>query len=223
MRNRFIYYWLTTFSFITLLFSACIAKSIDKEKQFWDWFVANKERLYEQLESQEKLFDELAEQLHKVDPNLMFEFSPVSPDSIREFTISADGIKQYFPIVESLVSNAPQIDKWKISAFRQRIPGDDMTIKYDSLVKISYDNIYFRYAHDSGKIALELNVENLIDSPGFKNAVYILLDGLIGEYDMETQISSIEFILLDTNKIPTLSPLVALRNVVDKNKELSLK
>ena len=217
------YYLLTTFSLITILFLGCKAKSNDKEKQFWEWFVANKTRLYEQKEQREKLFDELAEQLHKVDPNLMFVFSPVHPDGIREFTISADGIKQYFPIVESLVNKAPQIDKWKINAFRQRVPSDDIAIKYDDSVNVSYANIYFRYAHDSDKIALELNVENLIDSPNFKNAIYILLDGLIGEFDMETQISSIDFVLLDTNKIANLSPLVALRSVVDKNKELSLK
>jgi hypothetical protein len=200
-----------------------MAKSNDKEKQFWEWFIVNKTGLYDQKDHQEKLFDELTEQLHMVDPNLMFEISAIDSDGIREFTVSADGIKQYFPIVKSLVSKAPHIDKWKISAFRQRIPGDDITIKYDDRVKASYDNIYFRYAHDSGKIALELNVKNLIDSPNFKNAVYILLDGLIGEYDMETQISSIDFVLLDTNKITDLSPLVALRIIVDKNKELNLK
>ena len=217
------YYWVITFSFITILFSACMPKSNDKEKQFWEWFIVNKTRLYEQKEQQEKIFDELTEQLHMVDPNLMFELSPIDSDGIREFTVSADGIKQYFPIVKSLVSKAPHIDKWKINAFRQRIPGDDITIKYDDSVKVSYDNIYFRYAHDSGKIALELNVEHLIDSPNFKNAVYILLDGLIGEYDMETQISSIDFVLLDTNKIPNLSPLVDLRGVVDKNKTVNIK
>jgi hypothetical protein len=222
MKKEFRFYTLT-FSFITFLLAAFIAKSNDREKQFWEWFTVNRTRLYEQKEQQKKLFDELTEQLHMVDPNLMFEFSPIRSDGIREFTVSADGIKQYFPIVESLVSKAPHIDKWKINAFRQRVPGDDMAIEYDDSVKVSYDNIYFRYAHDSGKIALELNVENLIDSPNFKNAVYILLDGLIGEYDMETQISSIDFVLLDTNNINNLSPLVALRTLVDKNKELNIK
>ena len=174
------YYWVITFSFITILFSACMPKSNDKEKQFWEWFIVNKTRLYEQKEQQEKIFDELTEQLHMVDPNLMFELSPIDSDGIREFTVSADGIKQYFPIVKSLVSKAPHIDKWKINAFRQRIPGDDITIKYDDSVKVSYDN-------------------------------------------METQISSIDFVLLDTNKIPNLSPLVDLRGVVDKNKTVNIK
>ena len=64
-------------------------------------------------------------------------------------------------------------------------------------------------------------MRNLIDSPGFKHAVYILLDGLIGEYDMETQISTIEFVLLDENKTADLIPIVKLRNLVDENKKLN--
>lgn len=222
MKKRFTYYPVIV-SFVTIFLTSCMANPNDREKQFWEWFIANKMRLYDQREQLEKLFDELTEQLHRVDPNLMFEFSPIHSDGVREFTISADGIKQYFPIVKSLVSKAPHIDKWKINAFRQRVPGNDIGIKYDDSVKISYHDIYFRYAHDSDKIALELNVENLIDSPNFKNAVYILLDGLIGEYDMETQISSIDFVLLDTSKITNLSPIVALRALVDKNKELNSK
>ena len=100
----------------------------------------------------------------------MFEFSPIHSAGVREFTISADGIKQYFPIVKSLVSKAPHINKWKINAFRQRVPGEYMAIEYNKSIKISYNNIYFRYVHDSDKIALELNVENLFDSPNFKHA-----------------------------------------------------
>ncbi len=199
MGKQFRYYLLTTFSFITILFSACMAKSNDKEKQFWEWFIVNKTRLYEQKEPQEKLFDELSRELNKVDSSLTFEFSPIHSDGVREFTVSADGIKKYFPIVQSLVSKAPHVDKWKINAFRQRIPDDYTTIEYDKKTKIGYDDIYFRYALDSGKIAIELNVRNFIDSPSFKHAVYILLDGLIGEYDMEIQISGIKFVLLDEN------------------------
>ena len=214
---------MTTFLLITILFPACMAKSNDRETQFWEWFIVNKTRLYEQKEPQAKLFDELSRQLNQVDSNLTFEFSPVHSDGIREFTVSADGIKEHFPTVQSLVNKAPRIDKWKINAFRQRIPDDYTTIEYDKKTKIGYDDIYFRYTHDSGKIAIEINVRHFIDSPSFKHAVYILLDGLIGEYDMETQISGIDFVLLDTNKIPNLSPLVYLRTVVDKNKELNLK
>lgn len=192
----------------------------DKEAQFWIWFSANQTRYYEQKEDQNKLFNELSTQLERVDSGLVFEFTPIRPDGVRELTISADGIKEHFPAVQSLVNKAPVIAKWKINAFRQRVPGDSMEIKYDDSIKIGYDDIFFRFAKDSGKIALELNIRKFNDSPGEKNAIFILLDGLIGEYDMETQISSIDFQLLDNSKINDYTPLVYLRGLVDENKKI---
>ena len=51
-------------------------------------------------------------------------------------------------------------------------------------------------------------------------AVYILLDGLIGEYDMETKISWIERKKLDESKADSLYKIIKLRDIVD---ELSRK
>lgn len=192
----------------------------DKEAQFWIWFNANQNRYYELKENQNKLFNELSAQLERIDSGLVFEFSPIHSDGVRELTISADGIKKHFPAVQSLVSKAPLIAKWKINAFRQRVPGDSMQIEYDDSIKISYQDIFFRYAKDSGRIALELNIRKFDDSPEEKNAIFILLDGLIGEYDMETQISSIEFKILDDSNMDNYTPLIYLREVVDENKKI---
>ncbi len=220
MVKQFKYHLLNILLVILILFSSCLARSKDSETQFWQWFMNNNIRLFELKDPQEKLFDELSTQLHKVDPNLTFEFSPFRSDSVREFTISADGIRKYFPLVKSLVSKAPHIDKWKFYAFRQRVPDDHITLEYDKKTKIGYDDIFFRKANDSGKIAIEINVRNLIESNSFKNAVYILLDSLIGEYDMETQLSTIEFVKLDENKTSELMPIIKLRTIVDENKKL---
>jgi hypothetical protein len=102
------------------------------------------------------LFDELQKRLQEIDQNLTFEFSPINDDSIRELTISADGLKESFPSVIRLVSKAPKLSKWKINAFRQRIPGDGIKIVMNDSLKLSFDDIYFRYNVDSNKIGLEL-------------------------------------------------------------------
>src|ERR1035441_3724049 len=96
--NQFRYYLLSIFVIIFILFSTCMEKPGDRETRFWHWFKANNLRLHEQKEPQEKLFDELSIQLKKVNPNITFEFSPVHSDGVREFTISADGLIEYFPI-----------------------------------------------------------------------------------------------------------------------------
>ena len=44
----------------------------------------------------ERVFDRLEIALHKVDSHLTFEFGP-KEDGRREFTISADGIREAFP------------------------------------------------------------------------------------------------------------------------------
>jgi len=191
----------------------------DKDVDFWKWFSKNQAELYHYEKDQLILFDELTKRLKSIDSNLTFEFSPVHNDSIREFTISADGLKESFPTVIRLVEKAPKIPKWKINAFRQRVPGDGIQIVYDDSLKISYNDIYFRYAENSGKIDLELNIKNYKKESGFDNAVFILLDALIGEYDMETRISGIDRKLLDDSKLDSLHRIVELRDIVDNLKK----
>lgn len=190
----------------------------DKDVEFWKWFSQNQNELYHNEKNQQILFDELTKKLKNIDSNLTFEFSPIHADSIREFTISADGLKESFPTVMRLLDKAPKMPKWKINAFRQRVPGDGIQIAYDDSLKISYDDIYFRYVKDSGKIDLELYIRNYKRKSGFDNAVFILLDALIGEYDMETRISGIDRKLLDESKPDSLHRIVELRGIVDKLK-----
>lgn len=190
----------------------------DKDVDFWKWFSKYQKELYYYENNQKALFDELTTRLKNIDSNLVFEFSPIHDDSIREFTISADGLKESFPSVIRLVDKAPKFPKWKINAFRQRVPGDGIQIVYDDSIKISYNDIYFRYTVDLGKINLELNIKNYKKESGFDNAVFILLDALIGEYDMETRISGIDRKLLDESNLDSLHRIVELRDIIDKLK-----
>lgn len=207
----------TVFLFLSITFSIFLNSCTSKEKNedFWKWFSENQNELYKFENNQEEIFDELHGKLIEIDSNLVFEFSPIRKDSTREFTISADGITESFPAVIKLVNAAPKFRKWKIKAFRQRNPGDDLEIVYDGSLKISYEDIYFRYSKDSDKIGIELNIQNYKDSPNVNNAIYILLDGLIGEYDMETKISWIEIKKLEERKIDSLYRIVELRKIVD--------
>jgi len=206
----FFLFLLITFS---ILLNSCVSK--EKNEDFWKWFSENQNEIYKFENNQEEIFDELQSKLIEIDSNLVFEFSPIHKDSTREFIISADGITESFPAVIKLVNVAPKFRKWKIKAFRQRNPGDSLQIVYDDSLKVAYEDIYFRYSKDSDKIGIELNIQNYKDSPDFNNAVYILLDGLIGEYDMETKISWIEIKKLEKRKIDSLYKIVELRKIVD--------
>lgn len=188
----------------------------NKKKEFWKWFTKHQQELYHFEDNQNALFDELSKRLKNVNENLVFEFSPIRDNGIREFSISADGIKAVFPFVIEVIEQAPDLINWEFYAFRQRVPGDDIIINFEKDIKLSYSDIYFRYGEDEEKIGVELNIRNYDpEIIAIKSAVFILLDGLIGEYDMETRISWIEFVALDEEKIDKLHPLIFLRDLVD--------
>src|SRR5262249_45342866 len=92
-----------------------------KEHIFWTWFLQHADELMHFESDREAIFDALAAELQKVNPDLTFEFGPKKGD-VREFVISASGIKMAFPAVESLAAAAPQLKHWKVTAFRPRRP-----------------------------------------------------------------------------------------------------
>ena len=192
-----------------------------KEEKFWNWFSKNQSTYYteiENLEIREKIFNELSFELKKVHSDLVFEFSPIHENGIREFTVSADGMKEVFPIVISLIAKAPNLKNWKFSAFRQRVPGDEIELNFGDF-KIGYKDIYFRYLEEDGKLGIELNIRDYNNDPRKQNAIYILLDSLIGEYDVTMGIDWVDWLKLDESKLENFYPITHLRTVIDKRKE----
>jgi len=205
-------------SILLLALSIFSCSSKEKEEDFWNWFSSNQERIYKFENNQEEIFDELQGKLIEIDSNLVFEFSKIRKDGTREFIVSADGIIASFPAVIKLVEKAPKFKKWEIKAFRQRNKGDDLQIVYDDSLKVAYDDIYFRYKKNLDKLDVELNIRNYRESASMNNAVYILLDGLIGEYDMETKIGGIEWRKLDETKKDSLYKIIQLPKMIDNLK-----
>jgi hypothetical protein len=203
---------------IVLIMALSIFNKESKEEKFWNWFEKNQETYYteiENLERREEIFDELSKNLSAVNEDLVFEFSPKRKNNIREFTISADGIEEIFPIVEKLIKKAPKLKKWKFNAFRQPISGDDFAINYGDL-KIGYSDVFYRSKNDKGKLGIELNIRNYDGKGRTQNAIYILLDNLIGEYDVVTKIGWIDWVKLNENEIANLKPIIELRKEIDK-------
>ncbi len=198
-----------------------LIKKQSKEEKFWRWFTKHQKTYYndiENIETREKIFHTLSIELKKLNHDLVFEFSPIHKNGIREFTISAEGDKKLFPVVEKIVIKAPKMKNWQFNAFRQRIPGNKYEIQYGDL-KINYSDIYFRYSDGKyGKIGIELNIRDYDGSGKTQNAVYLLLDNLIGEYDLTMGIDWIEWVKLDEKNIEKLNPVILLRTLIDQKK-----
>ncbi|HLW41146.1 MAG TPA: hypothetical protein VKY82_02110 [Flavobacterium sp.] len=208
--------------FMPLIFMSFFnLKKESKEELFWKSFVKNEKLIYENVDDdtnvRKKIFDDISQYFKQIDENLAFEFSPIHENGIREFSISAEGIKESFPVVEKLISKSPKLKNWKFNAFRQRVPGDSIALNFGDY-EIGYDDIYFRYSTADNQLGVELNVRNFDESGTMQNAIYVLLDGLLGEYDVTINIDWIEWVKLDENNIDNLLPLIELRDIVDNRK-----
>jgi hypothetical protein len=161
------------------------------QNQFWDWFIWHEAELFDFEADRERIFDQLATELRKVDPNLAFEFGP--KEIPREFVVSAGGIRSSFPAAASLVNAAPALDHWRVTAFRPR--RTPLNIVEFGGKRVDPKDVKFSL-RDNGKIAgLYLFL------PGFqegdtdlKQIGYLLLDEALGEYDVESRLGLIKFL-----------------------------
>lgn len=194
-----------------------IFRKRNQKELFWDWFSKNSEQFFHFERNQFFLFKMLKAELDKIDYNLVFEFGPINNES-REFVISADGIKSSFSSVIDLTQAAPSLPKWKIIAFRQPKPVTDVFI-YES-IKINFDDIYFSHTIANHKMSIDLFFKEFSESSEWTSLTFLLIDYLIGEYDAETYISSVEKHLYNDNH--DLKPISQLKTIISEHKKTVL-
>jgi hypothetical protein len=161
------------------------------QQEFWDWFVQHQIELFNFEADQERIFDQLASQLQKIDPNLTFEFGP--KESRREFVISAGGIRDAFPAVRALADAAPKLDRWQVTAFRpRRTPPNAVEFRGK---QVAPKDVQFSLL-DNGKIAgVYLFIPSFCEGDtDWKQVGYLLLDDVLGEYDVESRVGLIKMV-----------------------------
>jgi hypothetical protein len=160
------------------------------EARFWAWFERNQGMLFEFEKDQDRAFRELKAAMSKVHPDLTFEFGPVE-EGKREFVISADGLKEAFPAVQSLHASAPALPRWTFTKFRPRRTPMDLQIG-DLVLKPG--DVEVALEADGAKAGFTVFVRGFDPDrkQQFSQAAFIMLDQAIGEYDMETRVGFIE-------------------------------
>ncbi|WP_059173377.1 hypothetical protein [Bacillus sp. FJAT-27445] len=162
------------------------------ELKFWNWFKDHSEKYYKISEyDREELYDLFQTNLQKVHKDLAFEFTEI-PDAEgkQELIISADGVRQLIPTVLKLINAAPDLEKWKMTAFRQRMEG--MEINFNGY-KLNEDHVFFAYDFSSDKKYINRNIFTKNFETEMKGALYLLLDSCIGEYEVMTKVGTISF------------------------------
>jgi hypothetical protein len=179
-------------------------------ENFWNWFVEHESELFNfdpvREAERERLFDELARELRKVDPDLAFEFGP--QHTRREFVVSAAGIKRAFPAVVSLVAAAPTLERWWLIAFRPRRSPNIVEFRGK---RVHPKDVQFSLL-DNGKTAgIYLFIPGFRESDAdLKQIGYLLLDDTLGEYDVESRLGLIKMLSPDSKAEGKRYPLAEL-------------
>jgi hemoglobin-like flavoprotein len=163
-----------------------------REKAFWKWFAKEEEQLFNFEQDQDRVFGRLGVALANVAPELTFEFGP-NRDGVREFIISAGGIRAAFPTVVSLVDAAPSLPHWNFVKFRPR-RNPIMELRYANKT-VDPKTVQFSLLTNGRELGLYLYFDGYDEK---EKAVwgqigYLLLDEALGEYDVETKVGLIEF------------------------------
>lgn len=164
--------------------------------KFWDWFIKNEDLLYNFEKNKESIFQQLSTEMSKVHPDLSFEFGPIK-DGKREFVVTAGGLITAFPAVELLCAKAPIFKKWVIIKFQPR--REPMTLNIGGF-QVKPEDIEIAIVQDSSKVGLTIFVQNYDKSKytQFKQAIYMVLDQAIGEYDVETKVGFIDLVSFES-------------------------
>ncbi|QUG41831.1 hypothetical protein KD050_00565 [Psychrobacillus sp. INOP01] len=170
-------------------------KKKDPIEAFWQYFQEHEKELYSfRDEDIDKLFGELHRLIKKVNNQLVFSMPKQLLDDKREFTISGSGIGKNFPDVIRLVEAAPKMERFTIIAFNQRNDDEHGTTSDD--IEITRDDVFFDYMYEKEREAffLSLYIKGFEEKNDNYYAVVLdLLEIVIGEYTLGTEIAEIEF------------------------------
>ena len=183
------------------------------ERAFWAWFQKNEDRLFNFEQDQERVFVELSRELHKVNPELAFEFSPVK-DGRREFVVSAEGVRAAFPAVDRLLDSAPPLARWRLIKFRpRRWPLNDLQI---GDLHVSVSDVRVALARHGQELAILIFVPGVQDEGQRVQFGFLFLDEALGEFDVATRVGPIEFCQPDEHPELPRFPLTELPKRFDE-------
>lgn len=190
-----------------------------KEERFWEWFEKNEERYYELRPDSpdlEALISQVHKQIQKVHRHLCCELGPHESQA-RTFFISAGGVAEAFGAVEALHAKAPALARWNFVKFKQRKAGR-LQVKIMDKVYSDESITYELLRADGSKAGIRLFFDDF--DPDYHRAYatvgFLFLDSLLGEYDVATRLSHIDFLPKAQGSPEAMKPLHVLPEEFDR-------
>ncbi|MBK9584467.1 MAG: hypothetical protein KA099_09015 [Alphaproteobacteria bacterium] len=183
--------------------------------EFWDWFIQNKSMIEQYDKKTEAVMNAVQGKIKAVYPDLWFEIGQAE-DKVYEFIISAGGLKSAIPSVIDLYKAAPQIPGWRVIAFK---PRHATPILDHGGIRFNVADFYYQSEYYEGMTDLKVCVKGLTkeNEDVYGMAGFLLLDTVIGEYDVMTTLGNIKFEPLPQDRTG-LKPLSALAAEIDAHK-----
>lgn len=192
-------------------------ESIEK---FWNWFQSNEKSLRDFQKNPDKTLTQVLENIKKIQSGLAVEFEPPQ-NNIINVTISADGDRDNFAIVQDIVAKAPKIEGYTFVAFRQRMPTESvkgMVLKVEDH-ELNPNNMKFFPVISDDTLDIIIYANNITEE-NYNQFAYgglMLVDNILGEYDCVTKVRTYDFQNMPTNEeeLKDLKPLLDLADFVD--------
>jgi hypothetical protein len=195
-------------------------------ERFWQWFVANADRLRAAMygpddAAREEASAEMRDAVEEVAPGLILEFGRPPGDGPGQLVVSADGRPERVDPVKEFVASAPGLPGWEVVAFRPRMPvGESIEIVLQG-ERVGPEDIWFRVAPADDGLDLTLHVRGLTSENERLRGLGALLlaQHAVGERDALTLLTGLRVEPLpDTPAAAGLRPFRELVGVFDAAK-----
>jgi hypothetical protein len=170
-------------------------------RDFWQWFADHLSEFNSLSNPDEPFWDIALDQLKKVDKRLWMELSAAG-DMVREFIVTAEGHVESFPVVEMLVSLAPDIEGWAFVALKPPM-GFAFSTRYEGTL-FEPSRMWFlplESASHPQDFGMRVGIEGLgsIEERVAHNAVLVILDTSLGERSAALDIQHVQVSELPQN------------------------
>ncbi|WMJ75526.1 hypothetical protein RCC89_20530 [Cytophagaceae bacterium ABcell3] len=108
-------------------------KKISKEEAFWNWFLENKTKIEEFLDSNEKdfsIYNELTDRIQEYNELLFPELTKTN-EGKYVLIITPDGIEDGVLPTQKLGESHPKVKNWIVKKFRQ--PRDEIFLSFNGV------------------------------------------------------------------------------------------
>lgn len=199
---------------------------INKEKRFWKWFTKNNSKFLfineVEPDIKEQLLDEFLQELHRVNSGLYFQIGGHPDNKKVELIISAEGVREFFPAVELLIAEAPELDNWEFIAFKPA-QGTGFVTEFAGR-KFDPDKIDFiplENHNDPSLVGVRVIFPDFSEQERdvFIGGTYQVIDTIIGERATTLEIDYLDITVTpnDISEQPTLK-LAQLAEYISKKK-----